>query len=83
MVATRVGGNGELIAAGVSGALADAGDPVALAGAIAPYLKDEALRRAHGRAGRERVEQAFSMDAMVNKYTQVYDTILGSPRSGD
>ena len=76
-VATRVGGNGELIAEGVTGALVPAADPVALADAIAPYVADPALRQRHGRAGRECVEQAFSIDGMVSKYVEVYESVLG------
>jgi sugar transferase (PEP-CTERM/EpsH1 system associated) len=77
VVATRVGGNSELIAEGETGTLVPAADPVALADAIEVYLIDSALRQRRGRAGRERVEQGFSIDEMVNKYVQVYDRILG------
>lgn len=77
VVATRVGGNAELIAEGATGMLAPPADPVALAEAIAPYLTDPALRQRHGRAGRERVEQTFSIDSMVNKYVEVYESVLG------
>ena len=78
VVATQVGGNGELIAEGITGTLVPAADPTALADAIEKYLLDLSLRQHHGRAGRERAEQAFSMDEMVDKYVQVYDGILAS-----
>jgi glycosyltransferase involved in cell wall biosynthesis len=76
VVATRVGGNGELIAEGVSGALTVAADPLALAEAIEPYTLDAELRRRHGIAGRERVEREFSIEIMINKYIRVYQSLL-------
>ena len=78
VVATRVGGNSELIAEGITGTLVPVADPTILADAIEKYLRDPDLRQHHGRAGRERVEQAFSMDEMVDKYVQVYDGIMAS-----
>lgn len=83
VVATLVGGNSELILEGVSGALVPASDPIALADAIEIYLRDQNLRQRHGNAGRERIEQSFGIDVMIKKYTQVYDSILGLPPSGD
>jgi glycosyltransferase involved in cell wall biosynthesis len=35
---------------------------------------------AHGRAGRERVEARFSMEAMVEGYLAVYDEVLRGKR---
>ena len=78
VVATRVGGNSELITEGSTGILVPAADPVTLADAIEKYLDDPILRRRHGQAGRERVEQVFSMDEMVDKYVQVYGGVLAS-----
>jgi sugar transferase (PEP-CTERM/EpsH1 system associated) len=83
VVATRVGGNAELVAEGICGALVPSEDPVALADAIATYVHDPALRCLHGRTGRERVEQAFGIEGMIKKYVQVYDTILQSAPRGD
>lgn len=76
VVATRVGGNGEVIDEGVTGALATAGAPLALAEAIEAYLRDPVLRQRHGRAGRERVEREFSIGAMIDKYDLVYQSLL-------
>jgi sugar transferase (PEP-CTERM/EpsH1 system associated) len=79
VVAGRVGGNPELVAEGVTGALYDPSQPDGLRQAIVRYLMDPALRRAHGWAGRERVVQNFSLDAMVQRYLSVYDELLSSP----
>jgi len=83
VVAARVGGNPELVAEGVTGGLYDPADPAGLEGALLPYLTDPDLRRAHGAAGRRRVVQNFSLDAMVQRYLDLYDELLTpSPASG-
>ncbi len=76
VVAGRVGGNPELIADGVTGRLYDLADPQGLEHALLPYLTDPALRQAHGKAGRNRVVQNFSLDAMVDRYLNLYDELL-------
>jgi len=78
VVGTRVGGNSELIMEDVTGVTIPAADPLALADAIEKYLNDAPLRQQHGQAGRERVEQMFSMEEMVKKYVQVYDSVLAA-----
>ncbi|MFQ5785392.1 MAG: TIGR03088 family PEP-CTERM/XrtA system glycosyltransferase [Alphaproteobacteria bacterium] len=78
VVATRVGGNPELVDEGVTGALAPPGDPAAFAGALRAYVADPALRRAHGRAARARIEREFDLDAMVARYLAVYDAVLAA-----
>ena len=76
VVAGRVGGNPELVADGLTGRLYDPTDPAALEQALLPYLTDPALRHAHGRAGRDRVVQNFSLDAMIARYQSLYDELL-------
>ncbi len=77
VVATRVGGNAELVEEGHSGALVPAADPEALAAALCVYVRDLSLARRHGAAGRRRVENSFSLPAMVDGYLAVYDRLLG------
>jgi sugar transferase (PEP-CTERM/EpsH1 system associated) len=77
VIATRVGGNSELVVDGSTGMLVPAADPAALAAAARAYLREPELRRRHGRAARERVLGCFSMDAMVRGYLGVYDRLLG------
>ena len=72
VIATRVGGNGELVMEGATGMLIPAAQPSLLAEALAMYVDDEDLRRRHGVAGRARVEREFSMEAMVARYVEVY-----------
>jgi sugar transferase (PEP-CTERM/EpsH1 system associated) len=73
VVATRVGGNPEIVADGVNGTLVPPEDPQALADALLAYLQDPTLLRRHGQAGRERALRDFSMAAMVEGYGRVYD----------
>lgn len=80
VVATRVGGNPELVDEATTGYLVPAASPLEMAQALLAYCKDDDLRRAHGQAGRAKVEVQFSMDAMVSNYLAVYDTVLGLER---
>lgn len=73
VVATRVGGNPELVEEGRSGFLTPPSDPPALAAALARYADDAALVAAHGAAGRERARAEFSLERMVARYTALYD----------
>lgn len=75
VIATDVGGNPELVTAGVTGRLVPAEDPRALAEAIVDYANQSARRAAHGAAGRQRVLRDFSIDAMVRGYGAVYDAL--------
>ncbi len=78
VVATGVGGNAELIEDGLTGCVVPAGDPPAMARAILRYFDDPSLTRKHGRAGRNRVEESFSLDRMVEAYHRLYLAELGS-----
>ncbi len=75
VVATQVGGNSELVEDGITGHLVPAADPKTLAATIGQYLNPDLLA-AHGAAGRRRMEQRFSMQAMVDGYLAVYDGLL-------
>ncbi len=81
VIATRVGGNAELVLEGETGRLVPAKDPHALGAALLAYLQDLKTMRNHGEAGRKRVEEKFSMQAMVEGYLQVYDGMLGNSSS--
>jgi glycosyltransferase involved in cell wall biosynthesis len=59
VVAFDVGGVSEMLEDGVTGTLVRVGDTGALAAQFLRYLRDSALRAAHGRAGRARVERDF------------------------
>ncbi|HTY99930.1 MAG TPA: TIGR03088 family PEP-CTERM/XrtA system glycosyltransferase, partial [Rhodocyclaceae bacterium] len=76
VIATRVGGNAELVVEGRTGELVPAGDADALAAAIVRYAGEPARARAAGRAGRAEVERRFSMEAMISAYRGLYDRLL-------
>ena len=73
IVATRVGGNPELVDEGRTALLVPADDPPAMATAIETYADDASKRAQHGRAGRALAEARFSLPAMVRGYLEVYD----------
>lgn len=77
VVASRVGGNAELIEHGLTGLLYDANEPAALDEALRRYVADPELRAAHGMAARESCRQRFSMQSMICGYTGLYDDMLG------
>jgi len=77
VVATEVGGVGEVVLPGVTGLLVPAGDPLALTRALANYVSDEALRVQYGDAGRKLVETRFRVNDMVSAYAALYDKLLG------
>lgn len=77
VVATDVGGVGEVVVEGTTGMLVPAGDAQALAKALGAYCADEALRCRHGEAGRARVAARFGLNAMLSAYTALYDELLG------
>jgi len=76
VLATAVGGNPELVVAGQTGTLVPAADVERMAHALLDYYRDPERARREGEAGRERVVEHFSLEAMVNRYSQVYDKWL-------
>jgi glycosyltransferase involved in cell wall biosynthesis len=72
VIATRVGGNPELVEDGITGALVPARDRAALAGVLAAYLRDPGRRAAHGAAGRRRATDRFDLGRMATEYRQLY-----------
>ena len=82
VVATRVGGNGEMVEDGVTGRLVRPQDPDGLAAVIAAYLEDPHLRATQGKAGRQRAAEHFSLDRMCAAYTDLYRRLLPGAATG-
>jgi len=80
IVATRVGGNSEIVADGVTGFLVERDRPEALAGAIREYLKKPKMRQEPGSLSRERAVRMFALEGMRAAYADVYRQ-LARPRS--
>ncbi|MFZ6748694.1 TIGR03088 family PEP-CTERM/XrtA system glycosyltransferase [Undibacterium sp. Ren11W] len=81
VVSTKVGGIPELVIDGETGKLVDAYqlhsfDAQAFALAISAYVLAPELRLEHGQAGRKRVENRYSIDAMLASYMGMYDALL-------
>jgi sugar transferase (PEP-CTERM/EpsH1 system associated) len=73
VVATAVGGNGDLVLAGKTGYLVPAADPQAMALRLMQLAVNPQRATAMGHAGRQRVQTAFSLQSMVSAYQGVYD----------
>ena len=78
LVATRVGGVGEMIVEGENGHLVDQRDAPALARALVDVVRDRERARALGRRSREIVEQRFTMDRMVRGTEEYLDSFFGA-----
>jgi glycosyltransferase involved in cell wall biosynthesis len=77
VVASDVGGSGELIHDGETGRLVPAGDAPALAAAILDCLTDPARARAMARRGQSIVRERHSLDAAMARTVAVYTELLG------
>ena len=78
IVASRVATIPEVVAEGESGLLVPAGDPFALADALARLADDPALARDMGEAGRERLRRNFSLEKMVGDTELLYRELVES-----
>jgi len=76
VVATRVGGVGEIIQHGYNGLLAEAGDIEALSASALQVMEDKELADTFRDSGRKKVEQEFSLEAGVKKIEGVYEKVL-------
>ncbi len=72
IVATDVGGNGEIVQQGRSGLLVPAGDAASLARALVTLGRDAELRRRMGGQAREWVREHGTIEAMAARYAQLY-----------
>jgi sugar transferase (PEP-CTERM/EpsH1 system associated) len=76
VIATRVGGNVEIVDDGRTGQLIPPGDPDAMTHALLAYIDKPALAQVHGAAGRKRVVKEFSLSAMVESYDRLYKSVV-------
>ena len=75
IVATDVGGNGEIVQSGRTGQLVPAGDADALAEAMLMLLRDPQRASGYGRAARDWVETHGSLEAKADRYERLYQTM--------
>jgi len=77
IVATRVGGNQEVIRDGATGFLVPPGDDGALGAAMLRLMAlPETERRAMGARGRDHVRQHYGLGRVVDRYEAVYREVL-------
>ena len=81
-VASRAGGNVEIVRDGESGVLFEKGDPASLARAVLSLARDPALRDRFGRAGRRRVLDHFSWDAIARTTLDLYRSLVDARAAG-
>lgn len=76
VVATRVGGNSEIVDPPRTGQLVEAADPAGLAAAIVSMAQQPHEWRRMGLAGRDRVTEHFEVRRMTTEYERLYRTLL-------
>ncbi|PID43518.1 MAG: sugar transferase [Proteobacteria bacterium] len=72
VIATRVGGNADLISEGNNGLLVDACSPECLASAMLRIASDRNLQESYSSVSRQRAAEHFSLPVMVDNYINVY-----------
>ena len=75
IIATKVGGIPEVVIEGLTGTLVPAGDTTAFAKALSTYVVAPDTLAKQGAAGRKRVEDIYSVEAMLAAYTGLYDKL--------
>ena len=75
VIATRVGGNPEIVEDSVTGSLIPSGDHALLSEMITKYMNDRSLCERQVQAGRSRCEKLFSLNVMVEKYDRLYSNL--------
>ena len=76
-IATRVGGNAEVVEDEISGVLFTPGDVQGLAAQLLELASDERRREALAFGARRRIEACFSLDRMLAAYSQMYRELVG------
>ena len=82
VVATRVGGNCELINDGVTGSLVEVGRPEEIAAAVIAYLENPTRAHEVGAAARSWSTAHFSVKSMVDAHARLYESVLGTRLRG-
>jgi len=81
-VSTRCGGPEEIVEDGKTGYLVPVADPEALADRIIELLRDPERAEAIGATARCRIEQAFSLRSMTDRYEELYERLCRPGQAG-
>jgi sugar transferase (PEP-CTERM/EpsH1 system associated) len=76
VVATRVGGNPELVVDGETGILVPSDDALQMMQALSSYVENEGKRQLDGQAARQLIAKRFRLEHMVDNYLSLYDDIM-------
>jgi glycosyltransferase involved in cell wall biosynthesis len=76
VIGFKAGGLVEAVVDGQTGVLVPPESVEELRDAIAALLDDANLRQQMGAAGRERMQNEFSIDTMVDKHIALYESVL-------
>lgn len=80
VVATRVGGNHEIVVDDETGLIVAPRDPQGLANAVVTLAKDPQRREAMGRRGHQLAFEKWSVERMVREYEGVYRDVVAERR---
>jgi glycosyltransferase involved in cell wall biosynthesis len=75
VVAARSGATGEVVLDGITGSLVDYGDVPALASVLTGLLTDHDRRQQLGEAGRQRIDDHFTVDHFVSRVGRLLDEV--------
>jgi N-acetyl-alpha-D-glucosaminyl L-malate synthase BshA len=81
VIATRIGGIPEVVADGESGYLSEIGDVDKMAADTIKLLRDEDLRIAFGKRGRELAVERYSTEQIIPQYIAFYEAVLNRTKA--
>jgi len=76
VIASRVGGNIEIIQDRKTGILVESGDEGALAHALETLVKHPHLRAEYGKCGKRLAQENFRLDRIAHRYEELYRSLL-------
>lgn len=76
VVATKVGGNGDIIKDGVNGTLVEPEKPQQLSDALEKIIRTHGLAIRMGFEARATVEERFALDMIIERYGTLYSEVL-------
>ncbi|MDH4276130.1 MAG: glycosyltransferase [Gammaproteobacteria bacterium] len=83
VIATRVGGNVEIIKDRVNGLLVENEDVTGFSAALLAYVENDELRDRLADAGQSHVRKKHSMAAMISQYESLYRQAVNEIRDGE
>jgi glycosyltransferase involved in cell wall biosynthesis len=75
-LASRIGGNSDVIMDGQNGRLVDCGEPEPLTQAMVELVDDERQRQQLGQAARQTMEKDFAIDQIGKQYIELYHHLV-------